>query len=75
LNTEEATYIWHVANDTPAFFQEIEKIDKDIQQIKHSGRQKYIETERVNFSRILHDYQDEKKGFIKWRDAFEQIIV
>lgn len=74
LNTEEATYIWHVSKEASVFFEEIEKIDREIQQIKSLGRQSYKEAERSGFSRILHDYQDEKRGFVKWRDILEQAL-
>jgi len=29
----------------------------------------------INFSRILHDYSDERKGFVLWKDALEERLV
>ena len=74
LHTEEATYIWHIHKETTNFFDVIEKIDQAIQLVKISGRQQYLESSPIDFSRVIHDYQDEKKGFIKWRDALDRLL-
>jgi hypothetical protein len=47
---------------------EIEAVLKDI---KQNGRQTFLEKENANFSRVVHDYSDEKKGFIAWKGSLE----
>ena len=43
--------------------------------IRNKGRQIYLENPSQNFSRIVHDYTDEKKGFIIWKDMLEEQLV
>lgn len=31
--------------------------------------------ESENFSRMLHDYSDERKGFVIWRDELKAIMI
>ncbi|MCK9220978.1 MAG: hypothetical protein M0P47_13145 [Bacteroidales bacterium] len=40
--------------------------------IRNDGCQSFLESQPVNFSRILHDYSDEQKGFILWKDLLEE---
>ena len=61
LDTEEATYIWHVEKHKPALKARLTEIDQDLGYIRSSGRQAFIDKPRENFSRIIHDYTDVKK--------------
>lgn len=74
LDTEEATYLWHTENNTPALIKMVNEIDKQLGYIRNKGRQAFLETQPKNFSRILHDYSDEKKGFVVWKDLLEEQI-
>lgn len=38
------------------------------------GRQAFLENSLENFTKIIHDYSDNKKGFILWKSALEEII-
>lgn len=75
LDTEEATYLWHIAKNKQTLMGKIMEIDKQLNMIRNKGRQAFLETDPENFSRILHDYSDTKKGFIIWRDLLEEQIV
>jgi len=34
-----------------------------------------LEKQPKNFSRIIHDYSEERKGFVLWRDLLEERLV
>ena len=75
LDTDEATYIWHIPKDIPALKSSLNDIDKDLYKIRSEGRAVFLETAPVNFRRVLHDYTDDVKGFVVWRDDLEQWLV
>ena len=68
LDTEEATYIWHVDKSLSDLKRKLKEIDLDLNLVRNEGRQAFLEKQPVNFSRIIHDYADEKKGFVLWKD-------
>jgi len=72
LDTEEATYIWHIEKNIYSLKNKLKLIDEDLNIIKNKGRQAYLESQPENFSRIIHDYSDERKGFVQWRDTLEE---
>lgn len=75
LDTEEASYLWHFPkriSDLPLGLKEIYHY-LDI--IRKKGRQEFLMAPPENFSRILHDYSDEQKGFILWKDMLEVRLV
>ena len=74
LNTEEATYIWHTPKDKATLMEEVKQIDNQLNIIRDKGRQNFLEVSPDNFTRILHDYSDNKKGFIIWKSAIEELI-
>ncbi|ASB50385.1 DEAD/DEAH box helicase [Alkalitalea saponilacus] len=74
LDTEEATYIWHTSKNKASLIDEIKQIDNQISTIKEKGRQAFLGNCPENFTRIIHDYSDRKKGFILWKSALEEII-
>ena len=75
LNTEEATYIWHFDNDKKSLPDKLKQVDNYLNIIRNNGRQAFMENPSDNFSRILHDYSDEKKGFIIWKDLLEERLI
>jgi hypothetical protein len=75
LNTEEATYIWHFDRNVVALQQNISVIDKDLNLIRNEGRHTFLENQPENFSRIIHDYSDERKGFVIWKDMLEGRLI
>lgn len=75
LNTEEATYIWHFDKDPLNLRQNLELIDKQLNLIRNKGRQEFLKNPPDNFSRIIHDYADERKGFIIWKDQLEERLT
>lgn len=72
LDTEEATYIWHIDKSIYELEQSIKRIDNLLGQIRTKGRQHYLETNPEHFSRIVHDYSDDIKGLIVWKDLLEE---
>jgi superfamily II DNA or RNA helicase len=75
LNTEEATYIWHFDNNKKSLPDKLKQVDNYLNFIKNNGRQAFMENPSENFSRILHDYSDEKKGFITWKSLLEERLT
>lgn len=74
LDTEEATYIWHTEKNKSVLIDTIKLIDKELNIIREKGRQAYLETNPKNFSRIVHDYSDNNKGFTIWKGLLEECI-
>ena len=74
LDTEEATYLWHIEKDKTQLRSKLKTIDEQLSIIRNNGRQTFLETKPENFSRILHDYSDTKKGFVIWKDLLEEQI-
>ena len=75
LDTDEATYIWNAPKDIEELKNALYNIDKDLNKIRNEGRFMFLQSAPVNFCRILHDYSDERKGFVLWRDALEVLLV
>lgn len=75
LDTEEATYIWHTDKSKAALMDTIKQIDKELNVIREKGRQAYLETDPQYFSRIVHDYSDNNKGFILWKGLLEERLT
>ena len=75
LNTEEATYIWHFDNDKQSLPDKLKQVDNYLNNIRNNGRQVFIENPPDNFSRILHDYSVDRKGFIIWKDLIEERLT
>lgn len=73
LDTEEATYVWYFNKN------ELQKylayIDGELNFIRNKGRKEYLENQPKNFSRIFHDYSDDRKGFVVWKDLLEERMV
>lgn len=72
LDTEEATYIWHSPKNKASLIEEVKQIDNQLNIISEKGRQYFLENSPENFTRILHDYSANKKGFILWKSAIEE---
>jgi superfamily II DNA or RNA helicase len=75
LDTEEATYIWHVDKNRQLLWQKLRSIDQDLNFIRNNGRQAFLDKSPENFSRLIHDYTDERKGFVIWKDQLEERLL
>lgn len=75
LDTEEATYIWHTEKNKSVLIDTLKRIDTELTIIREKGRQVYLETSPQNFSRIVHDYSDNNKGFIIWKGLLDERMV
>ena len=71
LDTEEATYMWHSPKNKVSLIEEVKQIDNQLHIIREKGRQYFLENSPDNFTRILHDYSANKKGFILCKSAIE----
>ncbi len=58
-----------------ALKQGILEIDRHLNKIHNDGRQVFLETNPNNLSRIFHDCSDERKGFVFWKGALEEMLV
>lgn len=75
LDTEEATYIWHTEKSKSVLIDTIKQIDKELNIIREKGRQAYLEANPQSFSRIVHDYSDDNKGFTIWKGQMEERLT
>lgn len=75
LDSEEATYIWHLEKNIQALKRKLLQIDRDIGHIRTQGRHSYIEGLPESFTRIIHDYTNNLKGFVIWKDLLEEKLV
>ena len=74
LDTEEATYLWHIEKNKIHLKFQLKAIDEQLSIIRNKGRQAFLDIKPENFSRILHDYTDSQKGFVIWKDMLEERI-
>src|SRR5699024_12341502 len=75
LDTEEATYVWHLERDIHNLPQNVQLIDKELNLIREKGRQSYLQTNPSNFSKILHNYFGDNKGFMEWKASLEERLT
>jgi superfamily II DNA or RNA helicase len=75
LDTEEATYIWHLPKIKTSLPPHVRAINEQLMLIRNKGRQAFLENPPGNFSRVMHDYSDERKGFVLWKDSLEEKLV
>ena len=75
LDTEEATYIWHADRTRESLRITLGEIEVILRDIKQNGRQGFLGKESNNFSRVVHDYSDAKKGFVAWKGMLEEKLI
>ena len=75
LDTEEATYLWHFDNDKSTLPSNLKQVDLNLNIIRNKGRQVFLESLPDNFSRVVHDYSDDRKGFVIWKDSMEERLT
>ena len=75
LDSEEATYIWHIQKSNFSLKEMLTTIDKHLNLIRMEGRQAFLKLNPENFSRVVHDYSDERKGFVIWKDVLEERMI
>lgn len=72
LDTEEATYIWSVEKNQKSLDEELLQIEGYLQTMREEGRETFLKTAPDHFHRVIHDYSDEQKGFVMWKDKLEE---
>jgi superfamily II DNA or RNA helicase len=75
LDTEEASYLWHFPKKITELPRRLNEINQHLVIIRNQGRQKFLMSPPVNFSRIHHDYADAQKGFITWKDMLIERLI
>lgn len=75
LDTEEASYLWHLPKRISDLPLRLKEIDHYLDIIRKKGRQEFLTAPPENFSRILHDYSDEQKGFVVWKDLLSERLI
>lgn len=75
LDTEEATYVWHITKDINVLKMTLRKIEDIINVIKVQGKTAYISSTDDPFRRIYHDYSELVDGFVKWKGELESILT
>jgi hypothetical protein len=73
--TRRRLYIWHVKKDRGALSKNLSEINKALSLIRTKGREAFLEGRPENFSRVFHDYSDDRKGFILWKDNLDERLV
>lgn len=63
LDTEEASYLWHFEKQRSLLPTFLKDLDRQLDIIRLQGRHAFISAAPENFSRIVHDYSNEQKGF------------
>lgn len=75
LDTEEATYVWHLGKNLQALKNGLRKIEDIINVIKVQGKTAYINSTEDTFRRIYHDYSEIVDGFVKWKGELESVLT
>jgi len=75
LDTEEATYLWHFEKNGMQLPQQLKLVEQHLNIIRNKGREDFLKSQPKNFSRIIHDYSDDRKGFILWKDLLEERLA
>jgi hypothetical protein len=75
LDTEEATYVWHIDKNLEVLKMTLRKIEDIINIIKAQGKTAYINSTEDPFRRIYHDYSELVDGFVKWKGELESILT
>jgi hypothetical protein len=76
LDSQEATYIWHVEPKDKALLRvTLRKIEDIINTIKVQGKTAYIQSSEDSYRRIRHDYSDLVEGFVKWKGEIESYLI
>ena len=76
LDTQEATYLWHVDRDIESLKRALRKIEQIIHTVKVQGKTAYLNSnEPDRFRRVYHDYSLVKEGFLKWKGEVERYLT
>jgi superfamily II DNA or RNA helicase len=75
LDSEEATYVWHAHKSKEGLRAKIGEIEDILIAIRDSGKMDYLQGDHADFSRVVHDYSDSKKGFVLWKSQLEERIT
>lgn len=75
LDTEEASYIWHIEKNKEKLKLKLNQIEDIINIIKVQGKTAYINSRDENYHRIYHDYSELVDGFVKWKSEIESFLI
>lgn len=74
LDTSEATYLWNIGDNLSLIDSGMEEIESVIGIINKRGKTEYLRDAPSSFSRIRHNYLDEKSGFQNWKDDLTNVL-
>lgn len=74
LNTEEATYVWHIEKNVSKLKDTLSIIEGIINEMRIHGKKGYIKSSTDDYNRIYHDYTLVEEGFAKWRHDLENCL-
>ena len=72
LDSEEATYIWHADKTRESLRIALGEIEIILRDIKQNGRQTFLEKESNNFSRVVHDYAEQRKDLLPGKEPWKR---
>ncbi len=76
VHSEElATYVWHVGKNPSKLREKFREIEPVIKSFEDSNRNRYLRTKPVDFSRIPHEYTEDRKGFERWKKRLEKVLT
>lgn len=50
----------------------LKQIDNDLNVMRNQGRNAFLDTQSANFTRLIHDYTDDRKGFVSWKAPWSE---
>jgi len=75
LDTEEATYLWHIDKDLAMLKLTLMKIEQIIHTVRVQGKTAYLNSNETDrFRRIYHDYSMVKEGFLRWKAELDTYL-
>ena len=57
------------------FYKSGESLLNDLNTMRNQGRNAFLNAQPVNFTRLTHDYTDQRKGFVSWKARLEERLV
>jgi superfamily II DNA or RNA helicase len=75
LDTEEASYLWHFEKQRSLLPVFLKELDGQLDIIRKQGRHAFVTSAPENFSRIVHDYSNEQKGYTTWKYMLEERLI
>lgn len=73
LDKTEATYVWSFDTETD-IVDAYQSLEEPLHLVRQDGRKAFLKVASTNFTRIKHDNNDERRGFVIWRDQLQAVL-